>query len=274
MLQDKVIAIYCLVDDLLKEMNHIEHKNRQYSDSQVIATALVSAQYFAGNQTLALSYMRSHIFDKVIKKSGFTKRLHRLKQTLLFILLSVGRVFKYLCCEMDYIIDSFPVKACHNIRISNSKLFKGKSYRGYNASKREYFYGVKVQLITTSDGIPVEMYLVEGAEHDSQILKRMYHDLPAESSLYGDSAYTHYEIEDIFRESEQVNLQIARKSNAKRKDIPAVAFIKEHMRKRIETSISQICARMPRHINAVTADGFIIKIILFVMAFQFQKTVL
>lgn len=274
MLQDKVIAIYCLVDDLLKEMNHIEHNNRQYSDSQVITTALVSAQYFRGNQTLALNYMRSHIFDKVIKKSGFTKRLHKLKETLLFILLRIGRVFKYLCCEMDYIIDSFPVKACHNIRISNSKLFKGKRYRGYNASKREHFYGVKVQLITTSNGIPVELYLVEGAEHDSQILKKMYHDLPPESSLYGDSAYTNYEIEDMFRESELVNLQIARKSNAKRKDIPAVKFVKEHMRKRIETSISQICALMPRHINAVTTDGFIIKIILFVMAFQFQKTVL
>ena len=88
--RSKVIAVYCIVDDLLKEMNHIEHNNRQYSDSQVITTALVSAQYFRGNQTLALSYMRSHLFDKVIKKSGFTKRLHKLKEILLFILLRVS----------------------------------------------------------------------------------------------------------------------------------------------------------------------------------------
>ncbi len=36
MLQDKVIAIYCSVDDLLKEMNHKEHNNRKITDGQVI----------------------------------------------------------------------------------------------------------------------------------------------------------------------------------------------------------------------------------------------
>ena len=274
MLQDKVIAIYCLIDDLLKEMNHKEHKNRLFTDGQVITTALVSALYFRGNQSLTLDYMHSHIFGQVIKKSGFTKRLHKLKETLMFILLRIGRVFKYLCCEMEYIIDSFPVKACHNIRISRCKLFRDEKYRGYNASKREHFYGVKVQLVTTADGIPVEMYLVEGAEHDSQILGRMYHDLPPESSLFGDSGYTNYEIEDMFREVEQVDLQISRKSNSKRKDTPALAFIKENMRKRIETTISQINALMPRHINAVTANGFLLKLILFVMAFQVDKCIL
>lgn len=274
MLQDKVIAIYCVVDDLLKEMNHDEHRNRTITDAQVITTALVSALYFRGNQTLSLAYIRSHIFRDMLKKSGFTKRLHRLKEILLLIILGIGRIFKYICCQMEYIIDSFPVKACHNIRIKRCKLFKNEKYRGYNASKREHFYGVKIQLITTTDGIPVEMYLVQGAEHDSQILKKMYHDLPPESSLFGDSGYTNYEVEDLFKETQQVHLQISRKSNSKRKDIPAVKYIKECMRKRIETSISQICALMPRHINAVTANGFLIKLILFVLAFQFEKAIL
>lgn len=273
MLQDKVIGIYCIVDDILKEMNHKEHDSRKFSDSQVLSTAIVSAMLFNGNQTKALSYMKSHMFKNMINKSGFTKRLHRLKELLMAIFFGIGRVFKYVQCEMEYIIDSFPVKVCHNIRISRSKLIKGEEYRGYNASKREYFYGFKVQLITTKEGIPVEIYFVEGKEHDSQILQRMYHDLPAESSLYGDSGYTDYELEDLFKETQQVDLQITRKTNSKRKDQPCVAYIKETMRKIIETSISQICSLMPRHINAVTANGFIIKLILFVMAFQIKHVI-
>lgn len=118
------------------------------------------------------------------------------------------------------------------------------------------------------------MYLVQDAGRESQILKRKYHYLPPESSLFGDSKYTNYGIEDKFRKIDQADRAIGRKSNSKKKDIPAVAFIKEHMRKSIETSISQICTQMPRHIHAVTVDGFIIKLILFVMAFQFEKTVL
>ena len=229
--------------------------------------------FFAGNQTTALSYMWSRIFDKILNKSGFTKRLHKLKELLLSIFFSIGRIFKYIHCEMEYIKDSFPVKVCHNMRIKRCKLVKGEEYRAYNASKREYFYGFKVQLITTKEGIPVEMYFVEGKEHDSQISQRMYHDLPAESSLYGDSGYTDYELEDLFKETEQVHLQIAREKNSKRKDEPFKAYIKEAMRKIIETFISQITGLMPRHINAVTAKGLIIKLILFVMAFQIKNVI-
>ena len=273
MLQDKVIAIYCTIDDILKEMGHQEHNNRKCTDSQVLTVAIVSSKFFGGNQTTALSYFRSHIFDNMINKSGFTKRLHKLKELLMHIFFSIGRIFKYIHCEMEYIIDSFPVKVCHNIRIKRCKLLKGEEYRGYNASKREYFYGFKIQLVTTKEGIPVEMYFVEGKEHDSQVLQRMYHDLPEESSLYGDSGYTDYEIEDLFKETEQVNLRITRKKNSKRKDKPYVSYIKEAMRKTIETSISQITKLMPRHINAVTTNGFIIKLILFVMAFQLKNII-
>ena len=270
MLQDKDIGIYCIIDDILQQMNHKEHNSRKFSDSQVLTTAIISAMYFNGNQSSALSYMRSHIFDHTLNKSGFTKRLHRMKDFMLLLFFEIGRVFKYIHCEMEYIIDSFPVKVCQNIRINRCKLLQGEQFRGYNASKREYFYGVKVQLVTTKDGIPVEMYFVSGREHDSQILQRMYHDLPPESSLYGDSGYTDYEIEDLFEQVEQVDLQITRKSNSKRKDKPYTAYIKETMRKIIETSISQICSLMPKRISAVTTNGFIIKLILFVMAFQIK----
>lgn len=75
-------------------------------------------------------------------------------------------------------------------------------------------------------------------------------------------------MEDFFKEIEQVGLQITRKKNLKRKDMPCVAYIKEAMRKIIETSIIQVTNLIPRHIHAVTANGFIIKLILLVMAFQ------
>lgn len=36
MLQDKVIGIYCLVDDILKGVHHPNHKERKVSDSEII----------------------------------------------------------------------------------------------------------------------------------------------------------------------------------------------------------------------------------------------
>jgi hypothetical protein len=60
MLQDKVIGIYCLPDDILQGIRHCECSQRQVSDSEIITTALVAALYFKGNQSHAISYMRSH----------------------------------------------------------------------------------------------------------------------------------------------------------------------------------------------------------------------
>lgn len=274
MLQDKVIGIYCLTDDILKGIRHYEDRQRKVSDSEIITTALVSALYFKGNQSHAISYMRSHqMVPCMIGKSGFTKRLHMVQPLLLWLFSEMGRLFKYICSEMEYIIDSFPLRVCHNIRISRSKLLQGEGWRGYNASKREYFYGVKVQLVTTKEGIPVELCFVPGSEHDVEALKKMSLDLPAQSILYGDSAYTSYELEELYRETEGIELKISRKSNSKKPDEPWTAFLKTAMRKRIETTISEIVELMPHSIHAVTANGFLIKVLLFVFAYQLKTII-
>ncbi len=96
--------------------------------------------------------------------------------------------------------------------------------RGYTAGFKQKAVELSYARGNAADGIPVGMYLVQDARHDSQILKRMYHGPPPESSLYGDSGYTDYEIEDMLLETEQAKLMTSRKRNLKRKDIPAVAF--------------------------------------------------
>ncbi|MDY7393999.1 hypothetical protein UMM65_01990 [Aureibaculum sp. 2210JD6-5] len=117
MLQNKFMSIYCVLNDILLEMNHKEHSNRKVSYSQVLTTAIVADLYFGGNQTMVLLYLKNHIFKDTIDKSGFTKWLHKLKELLMFIFLSTGRIFKHIDCNMKYNLGSFPVKVCHNIRI-------------------------------------------------------------------------------------------------------------------------------------------------------------
>ena len=125
---------------------------------------------------------------------------------------------------------------CDNIRILRCRLLQDEHYRGKNASKRRYFYGFKVQVITTADGLPVQFYIHAGSFADITALQAMPVDLPVGSQLYADSAYTSYELEDLFYECNQVKLLVCRKSNATRKDEPWQAFLKNQYRKRIETT--------------------------------------
>ena len=150
---------------------------------------------------------------------------------------------------------------------------KNKAYRGYNHSKREYFYGFKIQIITTADGVPIEFFITAGSFHNSTAFEAMNIDLPPGSLLYADSAYTNYLLNDYYKELEQIYLLAERKSNSKRPDAPALKFIKKIMRKRIETSFSEILNYFPRKIHAVTPKGFILKIVLFICAYTFNRVI-
>jgi IS5 family transposase len=168
-------------------------------------------------------------------------------------------------------MDSFPVAVCKNIRIEQSKLLQQEAYRGYNASKRGYFYGFNVQLITTANGIPVDFDITAGSIHDNTAWQAMPIHLPEGSEVYADGVYLNDEGEDLYQECEQVRLLVERKRHSKRKDTPAMRFLKQYYRKRIETTFSEITAHFPAKIHAVTPQGFLLKINLFIFAFTFPK---
>lgn len=272
--EDKIIGIFCFIDDMLKTINHYEDSRRRVSDSEVISTAVVSCLYFGGHQDKARQFMKmTGLIPHMLDKSRFTRRLHAVGDLVYSLFMQVGYYFKYISCEMSYVLDSFPLAVCDNMRISNCKLLKGKHWRGRQSSMRRYFYGVKVQLLVTKDGIPVEFGFVPGSEHDSASLKKLPLELPAESEVFADSAYTNYQIEDDLLENDQIALKVHRKANSKRKDSASAAFIKEYMRKRVETTISEIKGLFLRKIHAVTFRGWILKISLFIFAFTLNKII-
>ena len=97
-------------------------------------------------------------------------------------------------------------------------------------------------------------------------------DLPQGSELYADSAYLNYEVEDLYQECDQLHMLVERKSNSHRQDSAAMRFIKKYYRKRIETTFSEITAHFPAKIHAVTPEGFLLKVVLFIFAFTCSKS--
>jgi len=269
--EDKIIALYCIVDDLLKSMHHYEDERVKVSDSEVITTAFVSVLYFGGHLDNARHFMKLKGYAPgMLEKSRFCRRLHRLSDFLLALFYAFGKRLKDMAGAATYRLDSFPVAVCDNIRISRSKILQQEVFRGKHAAMRRYFYGVRVQVLTL-DGIPVEFCLVPGSESDVKTLGKLPLDVAPESCIYMDAGYTDYLSEDDLFEAEMIYAKVQRKSNSTRKDEPYVNFLKQHMRKQIETDFSQIKAKMLRSIHAVTKQGFLLKVALFVIAFAFDK---
>ena len=268
---DYTVAIYCFLDDYLKISAPKEDNRRKVNNAEILTTAILAARYFRGNFTIARQYMYEHHGMTRLNKSNFNRHLHRLGARLNAIFMSLGSTLKKLNTESRYLIDSFPVAVCKNIRIKRCRLLRGDAHRGFNASKKEYFYGFKVQVIATEQGIPVDYFVVAGSFHDITAFKAMNFELPENSELYADAAYTFYELEDLYAECDKVFLRVKRKSNSKRQNSPALNFLIDHYRKRIETTFSEITGFFPKHIHAVTPQGFLLKITLFLISFVFEK---
>lgn len=159
------------------------------SDAEVMTTAIVAALFFGGNLEASRRFLQAH---------GY-----------------MPRIWKALNADSIYVIDTFPIPVCDNIRIARAKIYRGEVYRGYQASKRRYFYGLKIHLMVTQDGHPVEFFLTPGSYSDTAGLEDFGFALPEGAWVLGDKAYNHYEIEDVLAEAGILLLPV-RKKNSKR----------------------------------------------------------
>ena len=271
-MKDFTVAIYCFVDDLLQKISqNALDARRKLTDAQIITTVLVSARYFYGNQCAACQYMQAHWGFTMPDKSNFNKLLHRLSDTISQLFYHLSAVFKHLNLQSVYIIDSFPVPVCKNIRISRAKIVKGEEFRGYNASKREFFYGFKVHVIGTGDGIPVEFLVTAGNVHDNKAMQAMEIDLPENSDLYGDAAYLNAEEQALLNEFQQIRLKAATKKNSKERNTWAEELENKYFRKKIEHTFSELTYTFPKKIHAVTSRGFLLKLLIAMITFVLRK---
>jgi hypothetical protein len=269
---EKIYIIYTIVDDILKVINHREDKRQKMTDSEVITTALISTIVFGGNMEKARAALyQTGLIPNILSKSRLCRRIHALSDLIKNIFFHLGIVFKQANISMEYVLDSFPVPICDNIRIKRCRIVQSEQCRGYIPSKKRYFYGVRVHVLATSDGIPVEIVFMPGAPHDSNALYELPFYLPERSEIYTDSAYTNYDIEDDLQQADGIILSPIRKKNSSRWDEPPVRWYKKYIRKRIETVFSEISNYFPKKIHAVTFNGFLLKILLFVLGFTMDK---
>jgi hypothetical protein len=265
----QIITIYCLCADFLTAYGHKDDPQAQMTTAEVMTTALVAAFFFDGKQETSRLFLQEHGYiPKMLSKSRFNRRLHQIPDTLwqaLFYLLA--EIHQQNNPAGDYIVDSCPVPVCDNLRIRRCKLYRGEDYRGYCASKRRYFYGLKVHLVVTATGKPVDLVLTPGETGDLPGFRSLFLDMTG-IDLYGDKGYNDYVLEDTLKAVANIDFTVARKKNSKRPHPGYVGYLCQVIRKRVETTFSQITDHFARSIHAVTPRGFELKIFLTILAYS------
>lgn len=250
---------------MLKALYHKDDPQCQMTDAEIMTTAIVAALDYGGNLEKARKTLRKEGYiPDMLGKSRFNRRWHRNADRFLILFSLLGETWKQMNSHSIYVIDSFPVAACDNYRIQRCHLYQGEEYRGFQASKKRYFYGLKIHLMITETGQPVEFFLTSGSYSDTSALKLYHFDIPEGSKATGDKAYNDYDVENVINEA-GISFIPLRKKNTKRPLPPWVHYLRSSYRKLIETTGSLIEQLLPKHIHAVTSRGFELKVALFVL---------
>ena len=273
----KEIFSYYVIDEFLKNCGYHQEIKPSASgvyaklcDAEIIFVYFMSFSNYGGNYSKAMrSLCNAQFIKKQLSRVQFSKRIYALRMYIFQIYMLFSEIAKQ--SNKKFSLDTFPLSICHNIRIKRCKLLKGEAYRGYNSSKREYFYGFKVHIITAADGTVTEFEFSPGALEDLASYNLLNFDLPSGSELNMDKAYNFYLQEDLMAETGQITPNVIRKSNSKKADnTVSQNFIKQVERRHIETNISLIERLFPKKIHVTNLEGFYLKILGFILAYNME----
>jgi Transposase DDE domain len=300
-LQQLVKLIIDMIVKLYPKIDFNDHYNTIVPTSKVICIGIIADIKFSSNHQATLAEFKTAGLDEFkLDKSQFSRRIRLVdclveELTTALAYYSQSQLDTFPMKQIDkneYVVDTKPVAICHNIRISRCKLvgnhliktkIKNKKnekyrkkvnedYRGLCASKHQYYYGFKLNIIKNCLDLPVEYSIHPASCGDIECLKSMNLNLPVNSNLLADKAYNDIELEQNLKEFYGINLKPIRKKNSKQmyNSDSFLEFCKRICRKPIETMFSQFSTlKTPFH--AVTLEGFLIKIHLSVLSRSIQQ---
>jgi hypothetical protein len=270
----KIIACYCIIDDVLRQLGHESHVLAGVSDAEVLTVAVVSALYFQNHHERALFVMKGmHYLTKPISTSRFSRRLHALAQWLEYIVEIVCSLFS---TGEAFIIDSIPVPVCKRVRaarcakigiitIIDGKRLPPRAYYGYCTAKKEKFYGWRLHLICTREGIPVTFQMLPAGLHDLTPVHELTSQLHQGAHVYGDKAYNSGAAEAAILEHSGVHLIPKRRDDMKPNSFEEWCDLR-WFRPAIETLNSQLEKMGIQRLHACTNQGLTLKVLASLLA--------
>lgn len=252
-----IITVFVIVDELLSKGGHRHHQLAQVSDAEVLTVALVAAKYFHNNHERALLLLQeTHYLSGRLSVSRFNRRLHQHADWLELALEVLGEV---AARGEVFIIDSLPVPVCKRVRARRCRKVRGLDFCGHCAAKQEKFFGFRLHLICTPEGVPVSFALWPARYHDLSPVHELAFVLPPQASLDGDKGYIAGDDAATLLEETGVRLITVRRKNMTPNTWGDEMDLRRY-RKTIETRNSQLEKMGLEHLQARTNAGFEIKV--------------
>ena len=290
-LEEVFTIIYTLTDDAYKKLfgkqSYFRTSNNSepnFSDAEIITLAIVAelAGYESRNGWWShVSKNYRYLFPDLCSLTRYGRRLVNLSAAMEKIRRHILFLMNVDLSQLR-VVDSFPLEICHLRRVnSSSQPFDYYATFGYCAAKKEFFYGFRIHMVASVNGVPLGYLLTPGHVHDTKGLAFLMQDMSQldrfldylpNIAILGDKGY----VGDLFARQlkEAFGIEMLAINREYDKDLPTSSYneLIGKTRKIIETSISVLTGTMnAAKTFARSINGLLTNIVSKMTAFNFAN---
>jgi hypothetical protein len=185
-----------------------------FTDVELLTCAIFSELVGCKNKKHGYLYISNHYsdwFPYLPSYEVYSRKLTKFKDALAYIfwLLTKNHNISKHSVAM---IDTAPITVCQKQHSTKSKTAQPVASKGYCPAKKEYYIGVKLQIVaqkrTNALPFPIDYHIESAATHDLEICKQTLPLLQLEQfDLYGDKAYIDQSFQNDLFENNYIHLK-------------------------------------------------------------------
>lgn len=232
--------VYVQVDDWYQEKGCLLLSGKTgrkpiFSDSEVM-TLMISQEFVPyPAETQYLAYIRSnygYLFPRLLDQSQFNRRARGLRSLLEAMrrdwVLETG-----IGQAMTYLIDTKPIPVMGYKRSKTRSDFRGSADYGYCVSRNLHYYGYKLVMLSSCDGLPIAYELVPANVDERQAAEAII-DAVMNVTIIGDKGFVGVEWQSQMYEQTGNLLLTPKRKNQKIQHPAGVQATLNAIRERIE----------------------------------------
>lgn len=261
--------IFVLVDDWYETQGRQFVKGKcgrkpRFKDSEVMTLMIAEDFIPYPGELQYLKYIRANygaLFPELVDQSQFNRRARNLRHLVEAMrrdwLLDLG-----VADDELYIIDTKPIPVVGYKRSKSRSYFRGSADYGYCASRKLKYFGYKLVMITTLEGIPV-VYDLVSANTDERLAAEAVIERIQNAKILGDKGFLGIEWQAQILEETGTAMITPKRKNQKIQHPDGFECLLNSVRARIEGVFHELqnTGRHLEHLLAKTVRGLATRVI-------------